>query len=273
MSGKSTYCERVSSFLDGGKYYYVARYYDPDLGRFTQPDTLLDGLNRYAYVQNNPVKYTDPTGHDTDYYDDPYGFQGSPEEREKEKEAYNREIAEREKRRERKESGGTGVSPIVVENPSYLNLIPGYTEFGYAETFLNDGAYLHAGAWYLTGVVEQFNAVALGWLVGSGTKSILSNLYLRHFTIGSGSTLILGNYPQYLNRAKELEARAFSMPTKVWDIVQRSETFTWLINKKVLDIGIKRGWKFFLESPIDDIHGQSYVKEIQYLLENGIIKH
>jgi hypothetical protein len=24
---------------------------------------LLDGLNRYAYVQNNPVKYVDPTGH------------------------------------------------------------------------------------------------------------------------------------------------------------------------------------------------------------------
>ena len=46
-----------------GLHYYVARYYDSDLGRFTQPDTLLDGLNRYAYVRNNPVKYVDPTGH------------------------------------------------------------------------------------------------------------------------------------------------------------------------------------------------------------------
>jgi RHS repeat-associated protein len=47
-----------------GLYYYHARYYDPDLGRFLQGDTVLDGLNRYAYVHNNPVRYTDPTGTD-----------------------------------------------------------------------------------------------------------------------------------------------------------------------------------------------------------------
>lgn len=49
--------------------YYGARYYDAALGRFIQPDTIipnpynLQSLNRYAYVYNNPVKYTDPTGH------------------------------------------------------------------------------------------------------------------------------------------------------------------------------------------------------------------
>lgn len=52
-----------------GLMYYGARYYDAGLGRFTQPDTLVPNplnpqdLNRYAYVRNNPVKYTDPTGH------------------------------------------------------------------------------------------------------------------------------------------------------------------------------------------------------------------
>jgi RHS repeat-associated protein len=45
-----------------GLYYYGARYYDPELGRFIQGDSLLDGLNRYAYGHNNPLKYTDPTG-------------------------------------------------------------------------------------------------------------------------------------------------------------------------------------------------------------------
>jgi RHS repeat-associated protein len=45
-------------------YYYHARYYDPDLGRFLQGDTVLDGINQYAYVHNNPVRYTDPTGTD-----------------------------------------------------------------------------------------------------------------------------------------------------------------------------------------------------------------
>ncbi len=42
---------------------YNARNYDPTLGRFTQPDTILDGLNRYTYVHNNPLNHTDPSGH------------------------------------------------------------------------------------------------------------------------------------------------------------------------------------------------------------------
>ncbi|MBN1649335.1 MAG: RHS repeat-associated core domain-containing protein [Spirochaetales bacterium] len=47
---------------DTGLYYYNARYYDPDLCRFIQADSVLDGLNRYAYCANNPIRYTDPTG-------------------------------------------------------------------------------------------------------------------------------------------------------------------------------------------------------------------
>jgi len=52
-----------------GLYYYGARYYDPEIGRFTQPDTIVQApydpqtLNRYSYCRNNPLKYTDPTGH------------------------------------------------------------------------------------------------------------------------------------------------------------------------------------------------------------------
>jgi len=53
-----------------GLEYYGARYYDPALpGMFTQPDSILPNpydpqqLNRYAYVRNNPYKYTDPSGH------------------------------------------------------------------------------------------------------------------------------------------------------------------------------------------------------------------
>jgi RHS repeat-associated protein len=52
-----------------GFYYYGARYYDPELGRFIQPDTIIarpfdpQDLNRYAYCRNNPINYVDPTGH------------------------------------------------------------------------------------------------------------------------------------------------------------------------------------------------------------------
>jgi RHS repeat-associated protein len=52
-----------------GLYDYKARFYDPILGRFLQPDPIVpepgnpQALNRYAYVYNNPLRYTDPSGH------------------------------------------------------------------------------------------------------------------------------------------------------------------------------------------------------------------
>ena len=46
-------------------YYYHARYYLPVIGKFMQADTMLDGLNRYAYCHNNPMNYVDPTGNDS----------------------------------------------------------------------------------------------------------------------------------------------------------------------------------------------------------------
>ncbi|NOH02420.1 MAG: RHS repeat-associated core domain-containing protein [Chloroflexi bacterium] len=48
---------------------YNARWYDPALGRFAQADTIIpqsqgvQAWDRYAYTNNNPVRYTDPSGH------------------------------------------------------------------------------------------------------------------------------------------------------------------------------------------------------------------
>jgi len=52
-----------------GLYFYAWRYYDPTIGRFCQPDTIIpqpynpQTLNRYTYCDNNPLNYTDPSGH------------------------------------------------------------------------------------------------------------------------------------------------------------------------------------------------------------------
>jgi RHS repeat-associated protein len=60
--------------LDGtGLYYYGARYYDPQIGRFISADTIVpdwknpQAWNKYSYVQNNPLKYIDKTGHFFEY--------------------------------------------------------------------------------------------------------------------------------------------------------------------------------------------------------------
>ena len=46
-----------------------ARLYDAEIGRFVSPDTVIQAAalgqnyNRYSYVMNNPLKYTDSSGH------------------------------------------------------------------------------------------------------------------------------------------------------------------------------------------------------------------
>jgi RHS repeat-associated protein len=47
---------------DTGLYYFGARYYDPEVGRFITADPMKDGLNYYAYCNNNPLGMVDPDG-------------------------------------------------------------------------------------------------------------------------------------------------------------------------------------------------------------------
>ena len=47
-----------------GLIYYRARYYDPSIGRFISRDPagMPNGVNRFAYVGNDPINNTDPSG-------------------------------------------------------------------------------------------------------------------------------------------------------------------------------------------------------------------
>lgn len=55
----------------GSLYDFNARLYSPVLGRFISADTIVpqpadpQSLNRFTYVSNNPLRYTDPSGHCT----------------------------------------------------------------------------------------------------------------------------------------------------------------------------------------------------------------
>ena len=54
---------------DLGLYYVSSRYYDPEIGRWINADSQLNqkdgilGFNMFAYCHNNPIMYSDPTGH------------------------------------------------------------------------------------------------------------------------------------------------------------------------------------------------------------------
>jgi len=72
----ASYQPRATSYLFTGKeldsnglYYYGARYYDPEIGRFISADPTIQhpndpqDFNRYTYCRNNPINYIDPSGY------------------------------------------------------------------------------------------------------------------------------------------------------------------------------------------------------------------
>ena len=70
LSNINPYRYRGYRYDDETGYYYLnSRYYDPSIARFISADSInyLDpsssaGLNLYAYCNNNPVMYSDPSG-------------------------------------------------------------------------------------------------------------------------------------------------------------------------------------------------------------------
>ena len=66
-----TYYKFTDQELDAesGLYNYGARLYDPAIGIFISPDSIVPDpydpqtLNRYSYCRNNPLVYVDPSGH------------------------------------------------------------------------------------------------------------------------------------------------------------------------------------------------------------------
>ena len=69
-TGQAAYLDDplTSGVTEGfGLMFYNARWYDPYLNHFVQADTIVpggvQGLDRYAYVNNSPLNYVDPSGH------------------------------------------------------------------------------------------------------------------------------------------------------------------------------------------------------------------
>ncbi len=62
---KGYYCD-----LETNMFWLSSRYYSPELCRFISPDSVdyldpssINGLNLYAYCNNDPINYADPSGH------------------------------------------------------------------------------------------------------------------------------------------------------------------------------------------------------------------
>jgi RHS repeat-associated protein len=212
------------------RYYDHARNHEFNLGRFLSPDKARgkpedsQSWNRYAYVQNNPLKFVDPDGQ---------ALKPSPIV------SFDTAAAIRQ----------TVRLSILAQPVGGNELSAATADFLLSSVLPQDDNELAANT--------QSSLIGIGTpIAGPG------NLLERR------GTTVLGHFPQYLQKAEELGARRFNIPTAVWNKMTSSDK--WAANQKFLDRIIKRGDEVILSDRISKVKpGSTLEREIRYLLDKG----
>jgi len=272
--------------------YALARHFNSTFGRFMQPDPLRgspgnpQSWNRYAYVYNNPLNATDPSGlcaapdFDSDDPDcDPDG------------------------------SGTSPVPPTVwtlhydysADYSAFLNsgysgpLIPGIGQYypddgsimsqimnnptlasNWTRTFNNADHWVKAGTIWeggLTGIAFGAPAIAAAGSAayGAGVNVAARGLGWYYGTFGTGTGVVLGRYnvlTNYLQAARAMGANALNSSPRLYNFFSEAGEW-WTLNRAFLDASVARGQQFYMSSPV---LGQSgyYAMEMQYLISKGV---
>lgn len=236
---------------EGDLYYYNARYYDPELGRFIQPDDIISDLgnpqsyNRYSYCENDPLTYNDPTGKAPLLFD---------------KEAWNALPGW---------FGSLLMGDTSVHwDPNSINSLSGGV-LGQQIQGLGNPATAMANivvtapiktAMVLGGPAEEKSLL-------SATEQALQCLKATENT--EAGVTVLGKFGQYDVLAKKLGANFLNIKTEVWNAMTDAEK--WAFNKEFLDRAIARGDKIVLSHAVTDISKETgwFRKELDYLLSKG----
>jgi RHS repeat-associated protein len=264
------------------------RVYDPVLGRFLSPDPIVQspydtqGLNRYAYVRNNPLRFVDPTGFciagsavpcDNTLIVNGSRLDGwrsaSPEELQdlvRLLETYR--IVGSEKEAESEFTPGDVPTVVVLGQRLFAPLqtsldMAGHTHLPFVSGVSGpppDDLLLAAGI--VLAVIDP-TPVGETILFGRGAVSAAKGLA----TVSRG-TSVLGHFPAYLEKAAELGARRFSIPDHIWERMSPAER--WSANQKFLDRLMARGDEVVLTPPLGRVTpGSTLERELQYVLGRG----
>jgi RHS repeat-associated protein len=236
---------------EGGLQYFGARYYYGALARFVSPDQLgqdvpadwltdPQSLNLYVYARNNPIRYTDETGHWIEsaidgaslavgIYAISHWNHGTS--------AWERAL----------DVGCVALDTVALAVP----ILPGGAGFALKATRAGKTAQK----------VEQV-------IDSAKTLAPLGRLDLVANTVKAGKT-VLGKFPDYTRLADAIGAKRFSIPPSVWDKMTKAEQ--WAANQKFLDRIIARGDEIILSNPVKEIKNVSgaFRKELDYLIDKG----
>ena len=156
---------------ENGLYYMRQRYYDTEIKRFINQDILVGSidnsksLNRYAYVQGNPINYNDPFGLN------PLDI----------------------------------LKPYANLMHGFLNIagvLPG--PLGYVADLMNAGVYFLEGNYKAAAsmLIQSFNTFATGRIIGNLSRgSSKGRLLTSIFLAGTGATGIVSSGDSFLENA------------------------------------------------------------------------
>jgi len=156
---------------ENGLYYMRQRYYDTDIKRFINQDILVGSidnsksLNRYAYVQGNPVNYNDPFGLNPLDTLKPY-------------------------------------ANLIHGFLNIAGVLPG--PLGYVADLMNAGVYFLEGNYKAAAsmLIQSFNTFATGRIIGNLSRgSSKGRLLTSIFLAGTGATGIVSSGDSFLENA------------------------------------------------------------------------
>jgi RHS repeat-associated protein len=238
-----------------GLYYYGARWYDPGIMRFTSPDTLIPDpynpldWNRYAYARCNPIRYNDPTGRRPDDGCNTEGCSATRAELEYARQRYNALNCQ---------NGAGGGCPDFIGAISFVTI--GLVTVGAAGP-----------------VFDAVGGTVVGWLTtGAATTATtaacmdgdcLNEIKAVGYNVQKSIT-VLGRYSAYIDVAKDVGGKVFSVPAEIWNKLSAAEQ--WALNQQFLDDAIARGDTFYLASKWANAPtGSFYRMELEYLFSKG----
>jgi RHS repeat-associated protein len=167
---------------------YGARWYSASLGRFTQPDSIVPDLNdtqawnRYSYVINNPVNYTDPSGH--------FGLLATA-------------------------AVGALIGAAVGAGGYWLNTIASGEEFDVGDAFVAAGVGALAGGLIGSGV-GLLNAGAVGGLAAITGSATVSEVAAVTISTGAGIASAAGGQLAYNSiTGSEFNRTSFSITSSM----------------------------------------------------------
>ncbi len=284
----ATYFRDSETGLD----YANNRYHQPGMGRFMTPDSLSSGditdpgsLNRYSYVEGDPINRFDPAG--SCYATVSYGsiilssvYYSCPEDA---------------MRYPTDKQVLTYYPPQTAPALARWQLLAGqFTDLNnqlntfaqgcpLGQTRMGDGTCdvkLNSAALQIISLINQFNP---GGFINGFISTMVAQLAAGEiagavatgeWAVASAGNILIGRTADaYVELGGALGATTFSVPSSVWETLD--DAARWALNKAFLDAAVANGSGIILGSDAraaladPDLAGSFFVRELNYLMSLG----